>query len=158
MPVINGDIHRPLTVAEPGATTSAAATNGAPDRGAARAAIADEIAKKEFHASSSTASLNRLLTGVGNSQCAITMKQSLSMTSLPPPQSPGSPLTLVGQAKPNAGATGTTATSHGDSGSEMIQARLRAERPYNSLKVSRIEDSLALVNEWIVALEWSVCC
>lgn len=155
MPVINEDIHRPLTAVEPSATTSvhgrgeAAAASVSSSTSTASvvvvAAAASKVAKaeqqsKEFNASSSTASLNRLLTGVANSQCAITMKQSLSMTSLPPPQSPGTTqLTLTGVQPRTAAATlATTAAtgSHGDSGSEMIQARLRAERPYNSLKVS----------------------
>lgn len=135
MPVINEDRHRPLTVVDPPSATTST-SNGTPDEGGA---VGITPKKMEFPASSSTASLNRLLTGVGNSQCAITMKQSLSMTSLPPPQSPAQQSPLGGHVKPIAGATGIVASGQGDSGSEMIQARLRAERPYNSLKVSIIE-------------------
>lgn len=121
MPVINE---------EPSATTSTGAN------------VANGKLKES---SSSTASLNKLMTGAGggSSQCAITMKQSLSMTSLPAPSlhSSGSAIsTVLPPAPAQMSSTATTTTSHGDSGSEMIQARLRAERPYNSLKVSRIEE------------------
>lgn len=137
MPVINEDIHRPLTVVDLSATTS---PNGGADAGGAVSANGGK--SKE---SSSTASLNKLLTGAGggSSQCAITMKQSLSMTSLPAPslQPSGSATSTAIAAQ--IGSSATMTTSHGDSGSEMIQARLRAERPYNSLKVSGLEEEIA---------------
>ena len=146
MPVINEEeIHRQLAMPPPPSVTTsvAAEVEGAP---------------KEFHASSSTASLNRLLTRVGNSQCAITMKQqSQSMTSLPPTSLMGGQLATITTTGKGSVLTTTTASANsnlqlqGDSGSEMIQARLRAERPYNSLKVSGIKDPTHCRTKYLIS-------
>lgn len=85
----------------------------------------------------STSSPNKILTTVENN-CAITIKQSFSMSSL----RPGSPVlksveySAAGNGSPLTGSQAISTTGSGDGGSEFIQARV------NSLKVS--EHLLAL--------------